>query len=157
MSAGFRHLTEYLDQQGVNYEVVHHRKDIHALSTAADTGTPPGEFAKTVLVWIDGKPAMAVVQASKSVSLRRLQREVGAAEVHVAHESDLKELCPDCEVGAAPPLGPLYDLPVYVSSSLAADEVITFNGGDHENAVRMRWSDYEKLVQPAVLPIAHHD
>lgn len=157
MDTGFRHLCEYLDQQGVDYQVHHHAEDVRALTTAADTHTPAREFAKTVFVWIDGQPAMAVVPASEKVALSRLKRGLEAEEVHVAHESDIKELCPDCAVGAAPPLGHLYDLPVYVSSSLAGDEEITFNGGDHRNAIRMRWEDFEKLVQPRVLPLAHRD
>jgi len=157
MHSGFRHLCEYLDQQVVDYQVLHHREDVRALTTAADTNTPPREFAKTVFVWIDGKAAMAVVPASKDVAVSRLQRGLEAESVHVAHEGDMKELCPDCAVGAAPPFGNLYDLPVYVSSSLAEDEEITFNGGDHQNAVRMRWKDFERIVHPRVLPIAHHD
>jgi Ala-tRNA(Pro) deacylase len=157
MNSGFERLVEYLDAAGVPYHVIHHRVDYRSRATADHTHTPPAEFAKTVFVWIDGTPAMVVLPATKDVALSRLCRNLGADEVRVARESETRELCPDCEVGAAPPFGNLYDLCVYVSKSLAEDEEITFNGGTHDNAVRMAFADFERLVQPRILALAKHD
>jgi Ala-tRNA(Pro) deacylase len=157
MNEGTERLQRLLDSEGIDYELIHHRTDYRASVTAADTHTPAEEFAKTVFVWIDGKPAMAVVPASKHVALSRLRKELGAEEVHVATEADADRLCPDCEAGAAPPFGNLYDLPVYVSTTLAEDEYITFNGGDHQNAFRLAYADFVRLVQPQVLALARHD
>jgi prolyl-tRNA editing enzyme YbaK/EbsC (Cys-tRNA(Pro) deacylase) len=64
---------------------------------------------------------------------------------------------PDCDLGAAPPFGHLYDLPVYVSVSLAQEERITFNGGTHEDAIQLAWKDFERLVGPRVVRIAKHE
>lgn len=157
MNEGFERLRAYLDSVGVEYQIIHHRTDYRARETAADTHTPPEDFAKTVFVWVDGKPAMAVVPANKDVALSKLAKAIGAEEVRVARESETRELCQDCDVGAAPPFGHLYDLPVYASASLAREESITFNAGTHENAVRMAWSDFERLVAPSVVRLAKHD
>jgi len=157
MNAGFDRLREILEAENVDYEVVHHSRDYHARQTAAHTDTPVEEFAKTVFVWLDGKPAMAVVRADKDVALSKLRQATGAGEVRLAHEADTHELCPDCDTGAAPPFGNLYGLPVYVSTSLAEDEKITFNGGSHEAAIRMAWEDFERLVKPQVVQLAKHD
>lgn len=157
MNVGAQRLQAFLDQAGVEYQVLHHRRDMHATATAADTHTPRDEFAKTVFLWIDGEPAMAVTPATRHVALSKVARALGAEEVRLATESDIAELCPDCEIGAAPPFGNLYGLPVYVSRALAADEQITFNGGDHENAFRMAFGDYEALVSPQVITLAKYD
>jgi Ala-tRNA(Pro) deacylase len=157
MTDGLDRLKAFLDQQGVPYHVIHHRPDFRARETAADTDTPPEEFAKTVILWVDGSPAMAVVPASRDVALSKLRRSLGATEVRLAHEREIRVLCPDCEIGAAPPFGPLYGMPVFASPALSRDEVITFNGGDHENALRMAWRDFERLVHPRVVPLAKHD
>jgi len=157
MQSGFERLVEYLDQAGVTYHVIHHPADYRSEATAGHTATPPSEFAKTVFVWIDGEPAMVVLPATRDVALARLRKSLGAAAVRVARESEMQELCPDCEVGAAPPFGNLYDLDVYVSRSLAEDEEITFNGGTHENAVRIAFADFERLVKPQILALAKHD
>ena len=77
--------------------------------------------------------------------------------MRLATEHDADRLCPDCEAGAAHPFGNLYDLPVYVSTSLAQDERITFNGGDHQHAFRVAYADFERLVGPTLLALARHD
>ena len=150
----FRH---YLDEAGMPYEMIRHERDIRARATAAHTHTPQQDFAKTVFLWVDEAPAIAVVPASKEVALSKLRKGLGAHSVRKAWESEIEAICPDCEVGAAPPFGPLYDVPVYVSLSIARDEEITFNGGDHEHAFRMRFDDFERLVKPRVLRICKHD
>ena len=148
---------QYLDDSGLPYQLIRHQRDIHARATADHTHTPPEEFAKSVFLWVDEEPVIAVVPASRDVALSKVRRSLGAHSVLKARESELESLIPDCEVGAAPPFGPLYNLPVYVSRSLARDEEITFNGGDHEHAFRMRFADFEQLVHPKVVRLCKHD
>lgn len=147
----------YLDEAEMPYEMIRHERDIHARATAEHTHTPLKDFAKTVFLWIDEAPAIAVVPASREVALSKVQKALGAAEVRKARESEIETICPDCEVGAAPPFGPLFNVPVFVSLSIARDQEITFNGGDHEHAFRMRFEDFERLVQPTVLRLCKHD
>ncbi len=155
--SGPSRLQQLLDAAGVDYTQIHHRRDFHAAKTALDTFTPQEEFAKTVFVWVDGEPAMAVLPANKHLAPSKLRRAIGAKQVRVATEVDLKTLCADCEPGAAPPFGVLYDLPVYASLALEADEEITFNGGTHDAAIRMRFADWKKLANPRLVRLAKHE
>jgi Ala-tRNA(Pro) deacylase len=157
MSEILQRLHDLLDESGVNYEVIHHHPDYRADKTAEDTHTPASEFAKTVFLWIDGSYALAVLPATHTVSERKLARSLGAEEIRLASEWEMVDLCPDVEVGAAPPFGNLYDLPVYVSPLLTRDERITFNAGTHEDAVRMSYADFHRLVQPHVVPMSRHE
>ena len=150
-------LQKLLDASGVDYEIIHHRQDFRARTTAADTNTPPEEFAKTVVLWIDGGYALAVLPATHYVAPSRLARAIGADHVSLASEFEMKDLLPDCEVGAAPPFGKLFELPTYASALLAEDEHITFNAGTHRDAVRMAWADYKRLAQPRIEPLSHHE
>jgi len=61
-----------------------------------------------------------------------------------------KDLFPDCELGAMPPLGNLYRVPVYVDPSLTEDEEIVFQAGTHLNEIRMRYWDFARLVFPVI-------
>jgi Ala-tRNA(Pro) deacylase len=155
--SGLGRLQQLLDGAGVTYTQIHHRRDYHAAKTALDTFTPPDEFAKTVFVWIDGKPAMAVLPANRQLAPSKLRKAIGASQVRLATEVDLKTLCADCEPGAAPPFGVLYDLPVFASLALEEDEEITFNGGTHDEAIRMRFEDWKKLAQPRMVRLARHE
>ena len=157
MQKGTQRLCELFDAEGVEYEMIHHERDVRAEATAEHTHTPPEEFAKSVFLWIDGEPALAVVPANRGVAIARLRDAIDAAEVHIASETDMHTICPDCEIGAAPPFGNLYGLPVYVSSALAEDDSITFNGGDHEHAFRVSWADFERLAAPRVVALARYD
>ncbi len=157
MESGLTRLQRLLDEAGVDYTQIHHRRDFRARDTAHDTHTPEVEFAKTVLVWIDGKPAMAVLPADKHLSPSRLRKALGAQRVHVASESDVRQLCTDCEVGAVPPFGALYDLPVYASRALEEDEEITFNGGTHDQAFRLAFADWVRLAKPKLVALAKYD
>lgn len=156
MSA-FERLTKFLDQNEVEYQLIHHRTDFTARETAADTGTPPAEFAKTVFVCVDHHFAMAVLPASDLLSEEKLRLALGANAVELASEEEIADLCPDCELGAAPPFGNLYGLAVYVSPALEQDEQITFNAGSHEEAIRISYREFKRLVEPEVLPLARHD
>jgi len=152
-----RSLHELLDNSGIEYQILHHERDFVAPNTAAHTHTPGREFAKTVFLQIDGRFAVCVLPATHHVSLRKLARSIQAEDVRLASEHEIAELCPDCEIGAAPPFGNLYGLPVYASPVLARDEWITFNAGTHSDAVRMRYEDFAKLAQPVVAPMSRHE
>jgi Ala-tRNA(Pro) deacylase len=148
-----KRITEFLDKSRVDYEVIEHPLDFTAQETAAHTHTPGKEFAKTVFLRVDGKPAMAVLPAPQMVDLEEARTSIGADEVVLAHEDEIAKLCPDCDTGAAPPFGNLYEVPVYVSPVIAKDERVTFNAGSHRDAIRMDYSDFERLVKPRVVSL----
>lgn len=157
MSPMHRRLQALLDSEQVEYEILHHREDFRARTTASDTRTPPAEFAKTVVLWVDGHYALAVLPATHFVAESRLAHSIGADKVRLATEFEMQDLMPDCEVGAAPPFGALYDLSTYASPVLARDERITFNAGTHRDALRMSWADYVRLARPQVVPLSRHE
>ena len=119
-------------------------------------GEPGQEMAKTVIVKVDGKMAMAVLPAPHKVNFDKAHR-LFDDEPTLATEDEIADLFPDCEIGAEPPFGNLYNLPVYVSPELAEDEIITFNAGTHREAVRMTWADYRRLAQPRLELLSDHE
>jgi len=144
-------LKEYLDYHLVKYVVITHSPAFTMQEIAAATHIPGKELAKTVVVNIDGRLAMAVLPASQQVDLELLREQLGAREVTLAREREFRDRFPDCELGAMPPFGNLYDMDVYVADTLTEDEEIAFNAGSHSQLVRMSYQDYERLVQPEVL------
>lgn len=82
------------------------------------------------------------------MSLTKAAEATGAKEVRLAHEDEFAAAFPDCEVGAMPPFGNLYGLPVFADAELAQDETIVFNAGTHEDTIHMKYADFQRLVQP---------
>jgi Ala-tRNA(Pro) deacylase len=152
------HLTkvrEFLDSRHIKYLVISHSLAYTAQGVAALTHMSGKKLAKTVILKIDGILAMAVVPAASHVDLDRLRSLTGARTVELASELEFLDAFPDCETGAMPPFGNLYDMQVYVDSSLAENEEITFSAGNHRELVRMRWDDMVRLVNPMVVDLTH--
>lgn len=146
-------LKDFLDKNNIKYVVISHSRAFTAAAIGAITHIPGKEIAKTVMIRIDGKLAMVVVPGSRSVDLNALKAAVPAQTATIVPEPEFSDSFPDCEVGAMPPVGVLYNLPVYVDEMLTHDEEIAFNAGSHRELVRMSYKDFDRLVKPTVLKI----
>lgn len=143
-----RKLKDFLDQQGVTYVTISHSPAYSAHEIAASAHIRGKALAKTVMVKLDGKMAMAVLPSSDRVDFDMLKQATGAVTVALADEREFKDLFPDCELGAMPPFGNLYAMDVFVSPRLAEDDEIAFNAGSHDQLVRLSYKDFERLVRP---------
>jgi Ala-tRNA(Pro) deacylase len=146
-----RRLTEYLDVHKVEYETIRHAPAFTAQGVAHTAHISGREIAKSVVLTIDGRMALAVLPASERVDLSALRYATDATHVELADEQTFKDRFPGCEVGAMPPFGNLYGMDVFVSESLTRDEMIAFNAGSHTELLRMKYEDFARLVRPRVL------
>ena len=150
-------LKNFLDENKIRYVSIKHSEAFTAQEIAASAHVPGKELAKTVILDVDGKLAMAVVPASYHVDFILLQNELKATRISLASEEVFKEKFPDCELGAMPPFGNLYDMDVYVAKSLAEDEEIFFNAGNHTELIRLNYKDFVNLVHPKVMKFSEHN
>ena len=144
-------LKQFLDQQQVGYDVMQHDPAFTAQQLAARLHVPGREFVKVVVVKMDGQFALAVLPAPLRVNLKTLAQGAGARKCQIASESEFQQLFTDCELGAMPPFGTLYNLPTYVDQELTFDENIVINAGTHAEAIRLRYSDFARLARPKVI------
>ena len=141
-------LTQFLDSSAVKYTTVKHSMAYTAQELAALAHVPGREWAKTVMVKLDGKMAMAVLPASRRVVFDLLKLASGARLAELATEREFRDLCPGCEVGAMPPFGNLFGMDVFVDQELAEDAEISFSAGTHTDMVRLPFADFVRLVKP---------
>ena len=144
-------LKEFLDSNNIKYISLKHSLAYTAQEVAAKSHISGKEMAKTVIVRINNKVAMAVLPASYKIDFEALTEVTGSENVSLAGEEEFKYMFPDCEIGTMPPFGNLYNLDVYVAQTLAEDEEIAFNAGTHSELIRMSYKDFEQLVKPKVL------
>jgi len=147
-------LRDFLDKNNVKYVAISHSPAYTAQEIAASAHIPGHELAKTVVVKVDGRLAMAVLPSSYHVDFDQLAEALGARSVELASESEFRDRFGECEVGAMPPFGNLYGMDVYVADDLTEDEQIAFNAGSHTELIRMSYSDFERLVQPKIVRFA---
>jgi Ala-tRNA(Pro) deacylase len=144
-------LKEYLDTNHVKYVSIIHSKAYTAQEVAASAHVSGKIMAKTVIVELDGKMAMAVLPANRKIVLQDLREITGSDQVKFASEEQFKERFPDCETGAMPPFGKLYGMEVYVADSLSQNKEIAFNAGSHIEVIKLAYTDFERLAEPRVV------
>ncbi len=143
-------LKVYLEHEAVPYEVLIHREAYRASELAQVLHVPGKELAKVVILKVGERFVMTVLPANWKVDLRRIGEILHVYPVRLATEEECQRLLPDCELGAIPPFGNLYDLEVYVDQAIAADEEIVFPAGTRYQAVKLRYQDFARLVRPSV-------
>ena len=145
-----RKLQDFLDERHVKYITMTHSPSYTAQEVAASAHVPGREMAKTVMVKLDGKIAMAVVSANDGVDFQMLKKVTHCNKAELASEEEFRDLFPDCEVGAMPPFGNLYGVTVCADRHLSEDREIAFNAGSHRELMRLSYRDFEELVHPTV-------
>jgi Ala-tRNA(Pro) deacylase len=143
-----RHICEFLDGHRIWYQSCQHPLSYTAQGTAHAQHISGKELAKVVMVMADDRLVMAVLPGSHRLDLEKLGRAVGSAFTRLATEEEFGHVFPDCEVGAMPPFGNLYDIEVRVDAALRNNVNIVFNAGTHEETILMSFADFVKLVQP---------
>lgn len=150
-----RRLKEYLDIEAVPYEVIPHPLAFTAQGVAAAAHVPGRNLAKSVIVKGAWGLAMAVLPANHRVDIPAVRETLDGDDYRLASEAEFEEAFPECEVGAMPPFGNLYGMPVIVAEPLIWDEEIYFNCGNHTEVIRMKYADYARLVSPRVASVSY--
>ncbi len=144
-------MKEFLDCENVKYVIISHSPAFTAQEVAQSAHIKGKDLAKTVIVELDGKMAMAVLPANRKIVLQDLREVTGCDQVKFASEDEFKARFPDCETGAMPPFGNLYGMDVFLAQALTQNEVIAFNAGSHTEVVKLPFKDFERLVHPKVV------
>ena len=144
-------LRKLLDQEHVRYVTIQHSPAYTAQEIAASAHIPGNELAKTVIAKVDGKLTMLVLPASFKVNLEHLSKALKNKNVELASESEFEDAFPECELGAMPPFGNLYNMDTFVDKSLEEDEEIAFNAGNHSELIKLAYKDFARLAKPEVI------
>jgi Ala-tRNA(Pro) deacylase len=142
-------IEEYLRNRDVGFEVDQHELAYTAQEEAAAEDVTGYEFAKTVIV-TDGEDCyMLVLPAPYQVDLEKTSSLIGE-DVRLADEDESQALFSDCEVGAEPPFGSIFNVETYMDESMRDRDEIVFRGESHEKAIKVAMEDYERLENPTV-------
>jgi Ala-tRNA(Pro) deacylase len=143
-----RHICEFLDTHRIYYQPCQHTPSYTAQGVAHAQHISGKELAKVVMVVADDRLLMAVLPASHRLELEQLGDALGASSIRLATEEEFGHIFPDCEIGAMPPFGNLYNLEVWLDVALRSHTNIVFNAGTHAETIQMSLSDYSRLVRP---------
>ncbi len=148
-----RRLKEVLDRAKISYEVYNHPRAFTAQEIAATQHITGRAMAKVVILNVDGSLVMAVLPSNRLVDLELAKAGLAATNVSLATEEQFATIFPECELGAMPPFGNLFGLPVIVDPALERYESIFFNAGNHLQTVRLKYRDFKLLVKPDMITL----
>lgn len=148
-----KRLQYFLDSNQIEYQVLNHSIAFSALELSAVAHIPEKNVVKTVIVKTPHKMFMCVVSANEVLDIGLFRAILNGANVTLASEQEFSREFPDCEVGAMPPFGNLYDMDVYVSDKLAKHKDVFFNAGNHSEVIKLPYTVFETLVHPKVAHI----
>lgn len=168
MDVHLKNLTRMMNKCGmrVPHGIIRHAPAMTASETAQKMQIPGLAMLKTVVVKLDGQLAMCAVASTDVIDLVKLSQLARAGRAELATEDELRKAFPDVEVGAMPPFGRLYEMPLYIDAAvgnwpIAGDGDVVFNAGTHTEAMIMRFDDYLKINrqwnEPIIGRFAHID
>lgn len=149
-------LKAYLDREKIDYQVLEHSVAYTAMEIAGSQHVPGRQVVKSVIVKINQKFLMCILPAIHYIDLYKLQEILKTREINLASEQEISKLFPEFEVGAEPPFGNLYNMPIYADKTLEVDEDIVFNAGTHTDMIKMKWNDYARLAKPILVDLGIH-
>lgn len=138
-------LIKYLDERGINYELVEHAHSPTAEASAHQAHVPVHQVAKAVVLRDSDGYVVSVLPANHSLEIDWVNEEMGR-QLEMAAEDEFKKLFADCELGAVPAIGDAYGVPVIWDDELAYTADIYIEAGDHEHLIWLERRDFKKLM-----------
>ena len=146
----------FLDQLGINYKISHHPTAYTAQDLASVEHVPGKKVIKPVVVQADGEFVMCALPASYKIDIEELKEQLEAEDVCLASEQQLADLFPECELGAEPPIGRMFNMQTLMDESVMNDDQVIFQAGTHDDAVTMTLADYRRAAMPEVAHFGRH-
>jgi Ala-tRNA(Pro) deacylase len=147
-------ILNHLDEHQIGYEILPHARAVTAQEVADALEVPERSVAKTVVLDVDGRLILAVASASDRVDEQAVALALDARDAHLASEAQFREAFGDCELGAEPPFGRLFGMPMLADARLSHEDAIIVRAGHHDEALRLAWDDFVRLEQPRVLELS---
>ena len=146
-------VTEFLERQGIPYEVVEHERTQTAAAEARAAGMPAANVAKTVVLRDDERLRLAVIPASERLDMHKLRQALVSKGLRLVTEQKMADEFDQFEVGAVPPFGSMFDALELVDERLLEHDRILCSGGDHEHGVLVDPRDVVRAAEARVADI----
>ena len=145
----YEEIIELLKKQKIAYKTYEHRA-VHTSADAARVrGTDIHQGAKALIMYADSKPIMLVLPADLKVDARKFKELYKIRDLRMATAAEVTTLT-GVAIGAVPPFGNLFDIPLYVDEKLRDNTEVVFNAGSHTKSIKLSEANFEKITKPTI-------
>ncbi|MFA6518828.1 MAG: aspartate--tRNA ligase [Candidatus Shapirobacteria bacterium] len=142
-------LLAFLDDKQIVYRHLTHAETRTSEESAQARGTKLEQGAKALVMFADTKPALVVLSAASKLDNAAFKKQFKVSDLRMATPAEVKAVS-GAEIGAVPPFGNLFNVPVYVDEGLLQNEEIAFNAGLLTASVIIKAKDFVTLVVPQI-------
>ncbi|KKR79282.1 MAG: Aspartyl-tRNA synthetase [Microgenomates group bacterium GW2011_GWB1_40_9] len=145
----FKDITTLLDESHIIYKTYQHEAVFTSQDAAKVRNTNMHQGAKALIMYADGNPIMVVVPGDMKVDTKGFKELYQVRDLRMATSEEVEQVT--CVlIGAVPPFGNIFQIPLYVDQRLRENEEIVFNAGEHTKSIQMKETDFEKVAKPIV-------
>lgn len=145
----FEKIKNLLDKNKISYKLIEHEPVFTSEDAAKIRGSSLSLGAKALIMKADKKTIMIVVPGDKKVDTSTFKKLYKIKDLEMATKEEVK-IISGVEVGAVPPFGNLFEIPLYFDQTIVDNEKVFFNAGSHSKSISMNGSDLEKIAKPII-------
>lgn len=138
-----------LEEKKMEFESYEHAAVKTSEEAAAIRNTPLHEGAKALVLYADNKPVMVVVAGDRKLDMKAFKMLYHVKDLRMGTPEEVANVT-RVTIGAVPPFGHLFNIPLYMDASLRDNTHVSFNAGLHTRSIRMKSADYEVFAKPTV-------
>ncbi len=148
-------LVKYLEERGVDHEILEHKTIFTALDAAATMRRKLNEIAKSLLVKADKDYYLIILPADNNLDFKKLAKVIGnetgkpVKAVKIPGEKIMEDLL-KIKAGTLSAFGQLHKLPVVVDQGLTKTKKAVFPGGSFNHSVEMAVKDFIRIEEAAL-------
>lgn len=156
----FLQIKEILDKNNIEYTHLTHEHVHRSEDAAKIRGTNLDEAAKAIILKVEKKDEsgksyefiQVVIGGDQRIDLKKLRIMFNSKNVALASPDEVLERT-GCTIGSVPPFGILFNLKVYMDSSLLDKPQIVFSAGTHNDSIVIKPEDYVEILSPKIVDL----
>lgn len=147
--AVYEQIIAAIKNAGFVYQTYEH-EPVHTSADAAKVRqTSLHMGVKALVMYADGKPVMVGVSADRKVDMKTFKHTFAVRDLRMATPEEVLHVT-SVPIGAVPPFGHIFGIPLYMDQAVKGNETVVFNAGLHTKSISLKESDYEKIAKPIV-------
>ncbi|WP_263078860.1 YbaK/EbsC family protein [Endozoicomonas sp. Mp262] len=139
-------VNQFLNDQCIPFDTLQHSTSHSSVQSAIAAQIPLHSVAKAVILKDSLENyLMAVIPASSRVQVKQVSA-VTATPLKMASEKEVRHRFSDCESGAIPPFGQVYNMEMIWDNRLSETTDLFMEAGDHQTLIHLTQQAFQQVV-----------
>ncbi len=148
-------IEKYLRDHKIHYTCYHHLWTQSALANTSHIRCDGHHMQKAIILFIEQEPSLFILPSNEKIHFQSIKDHLKVKHIRLLTEDELKQVFPDCELGAHTIFGGLYNIPVYLSEHCLDNYSVYTNGGKHTDIIQLPLSELISIERPYIFNFSY--